>query len=70
MVRGARAMVEYDTPGRRVGRRPRQDCCKDIFWRVELVEVRNDTSIHFHAGAGCQPQKDCRHSAVHAIAQP
>ena len=69
MMRGARAMVEDDAPGRCVGR-PRQDCCKDIFWRVELVEVRNDASIHFDAGAGCQPQKDCRHGAVHAIAQP
>eukprot|EP00964_Phaeocystis_antarctica_P032083 scaffold18152_cov88-Phaeocystis_antarctica.AAC.5 len=68
--RGASAMVEDDTPpGRGVGR-PRQDCSKDVFRRVELVEVRNDASVHFHTGTGCQPQKDCRDSAVHAIAQP
>ena len=30
----------------------------------------NNACYHFHTGAGCQPQKDGRDSAVHPIAQP
>ena len=46
MMRGARAMVEDDAPGRRVGR-PRQDCCKDIFRRIEENAVKAEVHVSY-----------------------